>query len=172
MNGGAKAVSPAGFLTLERADVERLLPHAPMWVMVDRVLKFRPSEFIRTERLIQLDDPFVAAHFSGLYAVYPGALLLEYASQSAYLLMRLSKGLSDTLVPVMVLARCNIHFISPARAGDTLTADVTQVDCVRGVIVCEAVVNCGQRIVCRTRIFAAPPASTENVGGIDGPGAL
>jgi 3-hydroxyacyl-[acyl-carrier-protein] dehydratase len=154
-------------LTLERAEVERLMPHAPVWVMVDRVLDCRPPGFIRTEKVIQPDDPFIQAHFCEICSIYPGALLIEYASQSAYLLTRLSEEPLHKTASVMVLARCNASFISPARAGDTLTADVTQVGCLRGVIVCEAVVSCGERVVCRVKIFASPPGNDAPAASVN-----
>jgi 3-hydroxyacyl-[acyl-carrier-protein] dehydratase len=154
--------APPALMPMERAEVQRLMPHAPEWVQVDRVLECSAGR-IRTEKRVGLWDPNVAGHFRGSPALLPGALLLEYIGQSAYLLERLTSG---DAAPVLMLARCNAVFLSPARAGDVLTAEVSAAERVGGVAIFNGVVRCGDRPVCRAKIFTAPP-SPETIALLD-----
>lgn len=154
----ASSLADLGFAPLERAAIERLMPHAVSWVQVDRVLECQPPSFIRTQKFVGPTDPAVAAHFPMGPAVFPGALLIEHVSQSAYLLARLASTESaETIQPptVRVLARCSASFLSPACAGDLLTTEVRLVEQMGNVAVYDSVVSCQDRSVCRVRVFAA-----------------
>jgi 3-hydroxymyristoyl/3-hydroxydecanoyl-(acyl carrier protein) dehydratase len=145
-------------IPLERQNVERMMPHAPSWVMVDRVIECCPPTFIRTQKKVDNLDPFVSGHFIDGPPLLPGALLIEYVSQSAYLLSRFNGPAQIDAPPVRLLARCNASFLSPALGGDLLTADVYLVDCLRDVSVFEGTVCCGDRLVCRVKVFASSPS--------------
>lgn len=140
-------------------DAARLLPHASPWTFVDRVLACDPPRSIHTEKLVSRDDPFARAHFRGQPPVWPGVLLIEYVSQSAYLLARCGGAEQGPDEPVLLLGRCSASFVSPAVAGDLLQAKVTLLDRVGKVTVFEGRVSCGERVVCRVKLFASPPRS-------------
>lgn len=150
---------------MERSDIEEIMPHAPSWVFVDRVLECNPPAFIRTQKDVGGLDPIVAAHFRNGPALLPGVLLIEYVSQSAYLLGRLTGSAARDSHPIRLLTRCSASFLSPARSGDRLTAEVRLVDCVRETTVYDATVSCEDRKVCRVRIFASP-APGETLRGL------
>jgi 3-hydroxymyristoyl/3-hydroxydecanoyl-(acyl carrier protein) dehydratase len=156
--------------SLEREAIERMMPHAPSWVQVDRVVECRPPDFIRTQKFIACEDPAVLAHFRDGPALFPGALLIEHVSQSAYLLARLTgeQTTRASMPPaVRVLARCSANFVSPAFAGDLLTTDVRLVEKVGRATMYEGIVSCGDRTVCRARIFGAqltPRPTTDSPG--------
>lgn len=151
--------------TLERAEVERLMPHGAGWVFIDKVLSCEPQRRIVTQRFIDPDDPILMSHFPNGPTILPGVILIEYAGQSAYLLGRLS-GRADVVEPAThMLARCSASFLSPARAGDLLTAHVTLVDRVGETTVYDAVVTCDERIVCRVRVFGVPLGDSAIAAG-------
>lgn len=154
-------------LPIEREDVLGLMPHAPGWVLVDRVVECRAPDFIVTHRYVSETDPFVAGHFRGGPAVLPGVLLVEYVGQSAYLLGRLAAADLEGPPPVRLLARCSASFLSAVSAGDLLTAEVSLEDRVRDVAVYDGVVRCGSRLVCRAKVYGASPpeASPEDPPG-------
>jgi 3-hydroxymyristoyl/3-hydroxydecanoyl-(acyl carrier protein) dehydratase len=143
---------------LDRTGIERLMPHHPAWVFVDRVLECDPPTFIRTQTCFRADAPFVAAHFRGGPSIVPGVILLEYISQSAYLLGRLADGVHAGCeeAAIKLLARCTVTFVSVAAGDDVLDADVRLADRVGDIAVYEGSVRCASRMVCRAKIFAAP----------------
>lgn len=65
--------------------VEGYLHHRPPYLMVDRVVSLAPSE-IHTELRVPSEGAFVEGHFPGT-AVFPGAMLQEFATQSAGILI-------------------------------------------------------------------------------------
>lgn len=160
----ATSVMPAQSVatSLDRKTIERLMPHAPGWVMVDQVVEADPPRSIRTQKYVDPLDPLIEAHFRDGPALLPGVLLIEFVSQSAYLIGCLTgAAAADPAAAatgdgsVRVLARCSARFVSPARAGDLLTADVRLVDVLGQVSLYEGVVASGEREVCRATVYAA-----------------
>ena len=129
--------------------------------MVDEVITLQP-ERIQTRKILAHDDPFITGHFAEGPRILPGVLLIEFISQSAYLLGVLS-GPDEVRGDARprLLARCNASFISPAYAGDTLVAEVIQLDCINDVTLYEASVSCGDRLICRARVFGAAARPQE-----------
>lgn len=148
---------------LDKDEIAHLLPFAPAWILVDQVAECSPPEFIRTHKLVTATDPSLAGRFSGDPLILPSVLLIEFVSQSACLLGALSEGSREGVRQPHVLARCSSQFLSPAYAGDLLTAEVKLDDASNGVTLHEATVRCGERMVCRARIFAT--GSPVRVGG-------
>lgn len=147
----ATSIAPLG-----RAEIERLLPIAPGWILVERVVECRPPSRIRTCRRIEAGDAFVAAHVPGGPKVLRESLLIEFAQQSAHLLTLLSvTGPGDIRQP-RPPTRCSAQFLAPACVGELLVAEVMLDDSVDGVMLHDATLTCGELIVCRARMFAAP----------------
>jgi 3-hydroxymyristoyl/3-hydroxydecanoyl-(acyl carrier protein) dehydratase len=141
---------------LDRLKIQALVPFSPEWLLVDRVVECTPPAYIKTEKQIAELDPIVVGHFKDGPAIFPGVLLVEYVSQSAYLLGRLSDSTLTSVASPQLLARCSASFLSPARANDLLTAEVRLADSCGKVVVYEGVVSCGKRLICRASVFASP----------------
>nr|WP_315250255.1 hypothetical protein [uncultured Duganella sp.] len=143
----------ASILPMPRTAIEKLVPFGTSWLMVDEVITLQ-ADRIQTRKTLAHDDPFITGHFADGPRILPGVLLIEFISQSAYLLGVLSAAakVGDDARPRM-LARCNASFLSPAYAGDTLVAEVIQLECINDVTLCEASVSCGDRPICRARVF-------------------
>jgi len=146
---------------LRRAEIERLLPIAPEWILVERVVECRPPDYIRTCRRIEAGDAFVAAHVPGGAQSLRESLLIEFAQQSAYLLALLSRTEHDGASQPRPLARCSAQFLAPACVGELLVAEVMLDDTADGVVLHDATLSCDERIVCRVRMFAAPDPSAK-----------
>lgn len=146
----------ASIAPLKRAEIERLLPLAPRWVLVERVVECRPPGYIRTCRRIEAGDAFVAAHVPGGAQVLRESLLIEFAQQSALLLALLSRTTQDGVSQPLLPTRCSAQFLAPACVGELLVAEVMLDDSVDGVMLHDAALTCGERVVCRARMFTAP----------------
>lgn len=72
---------------LERAQVERLLPHRAPISLVDRVTAFYgpPRAELRASYRVPADHPILAGHFPGR-PIWPGVLTIEGLAQTASLL--------------------------------------------------------------------------------------
>lgn len=148
--------APESIAPLRRAEIERLLPMAPGWILVERVVECRPPDYIRTCRRIEAGDAFVAAHVPGGAQALRESLLIEFAQQSAHLLVLLSRTGPDDVWQPRPPTRCSAQFLAPACVGELLVAEVMLDDTAEGVMLHEATLTCGERIVCRARMFAAP----------------
>lgn len=140
-----------------------MLPQHPSFVFVDHVLDITGRERIRTSRAVSAEDPFVQWHFPGGPHLLPGVILIEFASQSAYLLGRLCSG-EPRASQTHVLARCSASFRSPALPGDTLTADVRLTDAVGDVTVYDALIHADEREIARIRLFGARRDEAAPIG--------
>lgn len=74
--------------------VQRLLPQRPPFLMIDRLDAFEagPQPAARASRFISLNEPFFAGHFPEV-PIFPGALMLEGAGQTASLAYTLQVAL-------------------------------------------------------------------------------
>jgi 3-hydroxyacyl-[acyl-carrier-protein] dehydratase len=141
---------------LGRREIEQIVPYSADWLLVDRVLSCEPNLGIRVEKTISVFDPYVTGHFRNGPAIFPGVLLVEFVSQAAYLLGRISARESPSSSRPKLLAKCSATFLSPARGGDILVAEIRLADTVKDFSVYEAEVSSSSAVVCRVSIFACP----------------
>ena len=86
-------------LTLSFDQVRDLLPQKFPLIMVDRVLSCEPGKRIECLKNITGNDFLLTGHFPTM-AIFPGALLLEGAAQSAILLYRLTDGTARRTISI------------------------------------------------------------------------
>ena len=65
-----------------------LLPHQPPILFVDRILEFKPNQYLIAEKMVLEDCPFFEGHFPG-YPILPGVILTEALFQTCSLYNRL-----------------------------------------------------------------------------------
>jgi 3-hydroxyacyl-[acyl-carrier-protein] dehydratase len=59
-----------------------LLPHRYPFLLVDRVLEFKPGKSITAIKNVTVNEPFFQGHFPG-HPVMPGVLILEALAQTS-----------------------------------------------------------------------------------------
>ena len=122
--GGKKpkpaAAGPKVILATETSlDIRRVMetiPHRYPFIMVDRVLEFRPDE-ITAIKNVTINEPYFSGHFPG-NPVMPGVLQLEAMAQTAGILMLKQTGQVE--VSAFFMSADKVKFRKPVRPGDQL----------------------------------------------------
>jgi 3-hydroxyacyl-[acyl-carrier-protein] dehydratase len=74
---------------LDVEGIQKLLPHRPPFLLVDRVVEFEANRRLVALKGVTMNEPFFQGHFPGA-PVMPGVLILEALAQAAALLAVLS----------------------------------------------------------------------------------
>jgi 3-hydroxyacyl-[acyl-carrier-protein] dehydratase len=109
---------------LDIEGIQRLLPHRPPFLLVDRVLAFEKDTSLTAIKGVTMNEPFFTGHFPG-HPVMPGVLILEALAQAAALLACLSlspEELGNTVTYLMGID--GARFRRPVVPGDRLELKV------------------------------------------------
>jgi 3-hydroxyacyl-[acyl-carrier-protein] dehydratase len=115
MNTG---ITPGKPLDIEA--IQRLLPHRPPFLLVDRVTSWTPGARLTAIKGVTMNEPFFGGHFPG-HPVMPGVLVLEALAQASALLAVLSLSADDMRRKVTYLMGIDgARFRKPVVPGDRL----------------------------------------------------
>jgi 3-hydroxyacyl-[acyl-carrier-protein] dehydratase len=104
--------------------IQRLLPHRPPFLLVDRVISLDPGKSLVAVKSVTMNEPFFAGHFPG-HPVMPGVLVLEALAQAAALLACLSLTPEELGNKVTYLMGIDgARFRRPVVPGDRLELQV------------------------------------------------
>lgn len=109
---------------LDVEGIQRLLPHRPPFLLVDRVVAFEKDTSLTAIKGVTMNEPFFTGHFPG-HPVMPGVLILEALAQAAALLACLSlppEEVSNTVTYLMGIDAA--RFRRPVVPGDRLELKV------------------------------------------------
>jgi 3-hydroxyacyl-[acyl-carrier-protein] dehydratase len=110
---------------LEVEEIQRLIPHRPPFLLVDRVLAWEKDASITALKSVTMNEPFFVGHFPG-HPVMPGVLILEALAQAAALLACLSMRPEERTDKVTYLMGIDgARFRRPVVPGDRLELKVT-----------------------------------------------
>ncbi len=104
-------------VVLDVEAIQRLLPHRPPFLLVDRVVEFEPMKRLVALKGVTMNEPFFAGHFPG-HPVMPGVLILEALAQAAALLAMRSVETQDKITYLMGID--GARFRRPVVPGDRL----------------------------------------------------
>lgn len=111
---------PAPDAPLQRADIERILPHRAPFLWVDRVVEHELGQHVVAELDIDPAWDIFRGHFPG-HPVMPGVLMLEALAQTAGIALM---GNPDCEGKLGFLAKVdNAKFRRQVVPGDTLVLD-------------------------------------------------
>ncbi len=118
----AEANAPGVVLDVEQ--IQRLLPHRPPFLLVDRVVRLEPGERLVAWKGVTMNEPFFTGHFPG-HPVMPGVLILEALAQAAALLALKSMSPDETDGKITYLMAIDgARFRRPVVPGDRLELSV------------------------------------------------
>jgi 3-hydroxyacyl-[acyl-carrier-protein] dehydratase len=121
MSSGAEA-SPAVVMDVEA--IQRLLPHRPPFLLVDRVVLLEPGKRLVAWKSVTMNEPFFVGHFPG-HPVMPGVLILEALAQAGALFAM--RSLPDDQAGTKLTYLMGIdgaRFRRPVVPGDRLELEV------------------------------------------------
>jgi 3-hydroxyacyl-[acyl-carrier-protein] dehydratase len=118
----SEKLAPGTVLDVEA--IQKILPHRPPFLLVDRVVEFEPDVRLVGWKGVTMNEPFFPGHFPG-HPVMPGVLILEGLAQAAALLAMMSIGptASDKITYLMGID--GAKFRRPVVPGDRLEFHVT-----------------------------------------------
>ncbi len=105
---------------LDVEGIQRLLPHRPPFLLVDRVVAFEKDVSLTALKGVTMNEPFFTGHFPG-HPVMPGVLILEALAQAAALLACMSIPPEEIARKVTYLMAIDgARFRRPVIPGDRL----------------------------------------------------
>jgi 3-hydroxyacyl-[acyl-carrier-protein] dehydratase len=117
-------MSPSDKPILDIEGIQRLLPHRPPFLLVDRVVAFEKDVSLTAVKCVTMNEPFFTGHFPG-HPVMPGVLILEALAQAAALVACLSLTAEEVGNKVTYLMGIDgARFRKPVVPGDRLELQV------------------------------------------------
>jgi 3-hydroxyacyl-[acyl-carrier-protein] dehydratase len=104
--------------------IQRLIPHRPPFLLVDRVVALEPGRRIVAWKSVTMNEPFFQGHFPGA-PVMPGVLILEALAQAAAVLSIKSMSEEEARLKLTYLMAIDAaRFRKPVVPGDRLELSV------------------------------------------------
>lgn len=103
-----------------------MLPHRYPFLLIDRVLDYRPGESIKVLKNVTINEPFFQGHFPEK-PVMPGVLIMEALAQAGgvYVSLTLGDALKGKLF--MFTGMDKVRFRRPVMPGDQLVLECTDI---------------------------------------------
>jgi len=102
------------------AKILATLPHRYPFLLIDRVIEYRPFESITALKNVSINEPFFAGHFPD-HPIMPGVLILESMAQATGMLAFYSNRARSEEGNVYYLVGVDkARFKRPVTAGDQL----------------------------------------------------
>ena len=109
---------------LTYGDLEKILPHAYPFLLIDKVEDYRVHEWLMAVKNVTGNE-WQQERESSLSQHFPETLLIEAAAQAALVLYHVSKVCAGQRRPKYFLGRSKAEFNREVRVGETLNIRVS-----------------------------------------------
>jgi 3-hydroxyacyl-[acyl-carrier-protein] dehydratase len=127
---------------MERNEIEKLIPHRPPFLWIDRVEELEPGVRCVAVKFVDPEYPIFAGHFPDR-PVLPGVFLIEAVAQTAGVMLGSAapEACNKTRTGVALLAAVNrFKFLKPVSPGQELRvetkklAGIERMACITGTV--------------------------------------
>lgn len=122
--------------SIEGMDIHGILKHLPHrypFLLIDRVIDYRPGEFLSAIKNVSYNEPYFTGHFP-VQPVMPGVLLLEAMAQATGVLaFRTTNTQPEDGSLYLLVGIDKARFKRPVEPGDQVRIDVKYVRNMRNI---------------------------------------
>jgi len=116
------AIADKSDMILDINEIQKILPHRPPFLLVDRIVEIEPQKRIVGIKNVTINEPFFVGHFPN-FPVMPGVLIIEAMAQTGGVLaLRDEKDRAEKLVLFASIEEAK--FRRPVVPGDQLRMEV------------------------------------------------
>ena len=109
-------------MILDINDIQKILPHRPPFLLVDRIIEMEPNKRIVGVKNVTINEPFFVGHFPN-FPVMPGVLIIEAMAQTGGVLV-LQDATMGAGKLVLFAAIEEAKFRRPVVPGDQLRLEL------------------------------------------------
>lgn len=134
------------------------LPHRYPFLLVDRVVDYKPGEYLIGVKNVSFNEPFFTGHFPQR-PVFPGVLIMEALAQATGLLAFKTQGKKPDGSSLYYFAGIdNCRFKQPVEPGDQLFLEVKLLATKRNIWKFSAEAKVDGKIVASAELMCAEQA--------------
>jgi 3-hydroxyacyl-[acyl-carrier-protein] dehydratase len=109
---------------IDVVEILKLLPHRYPFILIDRVLDYKPFDYLTGIKNVTINEPFFQGHFPG-NPIMPGVLMIEALAQASAILSNVSRTIKPGYDYLHYFAGIdNVKFKHVVRPGDQLRLEV------------------------------------------------
>ncbi len=100
---------------MEQAEIEKLIPHRPPFLWIDRVVELEPGSRCVAILNVSAENPVFGGHFPGR-PIFPGVLMIEAVAQTAAVML----GAEGPAASALLASVNRFKFLRPVIPGECL----------------------------------------------------